>query len=340
MKNEETNGHRLVGLSELLVRAVEELFESDEVAKRFSHLLTVDGNHIVVHPVVNGIVTTGSHRLSYFALVVREHKVHAAAVDIKFLAEVFCAHGRALQVPTRESVAPRRRPTHNVFGSSLFPEREVGGIALFALTVELASGAEEFFHITARKFAVAMVLVVFGNVEINVSVAFVGIARVDDAFHIFNLFDDMTAGMRFDAWREHIERFHSLVIAIEIELHHFHRLELFEASLLCDFVFALIGIVLQVAHVGDIAHIAHLVTEGSEIAIEHVEGDGRTSVTEVWVAINRRTAHIHTHTSLVNRLERHLGACEGVEDEKCIIVSHFIFDVKLFLLTCEKMSYA
>ena len=33
LKDEETNGHRFVGLSELFVRAVEELLESDEVAE-------------------------------------------------------------------------------------------------------------------------------------------------------------------------------------------------------------------------------------------------------------------------------------------------------------------
>ena len=104
--------------------------------------MAVDGNHIVVHPVVHGVVATSSHRLSYFALVVREHKVHTAAVDVEFLAEVFCSHGRALQVPARESVAPRRRPAHNVLGSSFFPESEVGRIVLFALAVELTSGAE------------------------------------------------------------------------------------------------------------------------------------------------------------------------------------------------------
>ena len=32
--------------------AGEKLFEGDEVAQRFAHLLSIDGDHIVVHPVV------------------------------------------------------------------------------------------------------------------------------------------------------------------------------------------------------------------------------------------------------------------------------------------------
>ena len=166
-----------------------------------------------------------------------------------------------------------------------------------------------------------MILIVFRHIEVDVAVAFVGITRVEDSLYVFNLFDDVTACVRFDAWRKHIERLHSFVVAVEVELHHLHRLELFEASLLGNF--ALVGIVFQVTYVGDIAHISHLITECGEIAIEHVESDGRTSVTEVRVAINGGTAHIHTHTSLVNRFECHLGACEGVEDEKCIVISHF-----------------
>ena len=87
--------------------ASEELLQRDEVAKRLTHLLTVDGNHIVVHPVLHGLMTHRSLCLCYLALMVREHEVHAAAVDIKLLAEVLTTHGRALTVPPRETVAPR-----------------------------------------------------------------------------------------------------------------------------------------------------------------------------------------------------------------------------------------
>ena len=38
-----------------------EFVESDEVAERFSHLLAIDGNHVVVHPVAYGIVAVVSH---------------------------------------------------------------------------------------------------------------------------------------------------------------------------------------------------------------------------------------------------------------------------------------
>ena len=70
-----------------------EFVESDEVAERFSHLLAIDGNHVVVHPVAYGIVAVVSHRLRYFAFVVREFQVHAAAMNVEGLAQIFFAHG-------------------------------------------------------------------------------------------------------------------------------------------------------------------------------------------------------------------------------------------------------
>ena len=53
LKNEEAHGHRAVGLLEKRVCAGEQLAEGDEVAERLAHLLAVDGNHIVVHPILH-----------------------------------------------------------------------------------------------------------------------------------------------------------------------------------------------------------------------------------------------------------------------------------------------
>lgn len=46
------------------------------------------------------------YALRNLALVVREFEVHSAAVNIEFLAEVFLAHGAALEVPSGEAFAP------------------------------------------------------------------------------------------------------------------------------------------------------------------------------------------------------------------------------------------
>jgi hypothetical protein len=57
-----------------------------------------------------------SHGLCNLALVVGEHKVHAAAVDVEVVAQILSSHGGALAVPAREAVAPGRGPAHDVLG--------------------------------------------------------------------------------------------------------------------------------------------------------------------------------------------------------------------------------
>ena len=83
-----------------------ELLQRDEVVVRLTHLLAVDGQHVVVHPVLHGLMPHRGHSLRNLALVVGEDEVHTAAVDVELLAEVLAAHRRAFAVPAGEAVAP------------------------------------------------------------------------------------------------------------------------------------------------------------------------------------------------------------------------------------------
>jgi hypothetical protein len=56
MENEEADGHGRCKPVQLSWLAGEELLKGDEVAERLAHLLAVDGNHVVVHPVVHHLV--------------------------------------------------------------------------------------------------------------------------------------------------------------------------------------------------------------------------------------------------------------------------------------------
>ena len=48
----------------------------------------------------------GGYALRYLAFVVGKHEVHAAAVDVEFLAEILLPHRGALEMPAGESLAP------------------------------------------------------------------------------------------------------------------------------------------------------------------------------------------------------------------------------------------
>jgi len=100
------------------------------------------------------------------------------------------------------------------------------------------------------------------------------------------------------------------MIPVEIVLDYLHGLELFETRLFGDFILSVVGVMLQMAYIGDIAHIAYLVAEMLEVTVYNVKGYGGTGVSEMAVAIDRWSAYIHTHPLRVDRSELLLGAGE------------------------------
>ena len=53
------------------------------------------------------------------------------------------------------------------------------------------------------------------------------------------------------------------------------------------------------ANVGDIAHVAHLIPQMGQVSEEDVESDGGAGVAEMCVAVDRRTADIHSDPAFV-----------------------------------------
>ena len=102
----------------------------------------------------------------------------------------------------------------------------------------------------------------------------------------------MAGGAGFDGGAFHVECVHRAVVAVDVELRHFHRLQLFEAGLFGDLVLTGVGIVLQMAYISDVADVAHFVTDMLEVAEDEVEGDGGAGVAEVRLAIDGRSADI------------------------------------------------
>ena len=71
-----------------------------EIAERLRHLLAFDLQEAVVHPEIRhrrGV--EGAARLRDLVLVMREHEIDAAAVDVEGLAEMLPRHRRAFDVP-------------------------------------------------------------------------------------------------------------------------------------------------------------------------------------------------------------------------------------------------
>ena len=306
LQDKETDGHGRVGLVQLGMLPAEQLRQGDEVPEGLAHLLPADGNHVVVHPVVHALGAAGGHVLGNLALVVREHQVHAAAVDVEFLSQVLGAHHRALQVPAREAVAPGGRPAHDVLRLRLFPKGKVVRGMFVSLAVQAAGPFQRSFQRTAAEYAVMVVPVVLAHIEIDGAVAFIGIAGFQDFLDGLDLLDDMAAGAGLDGGRLHVEQAHGLMVALRVVLHHLHGLQLLQAGLLGNLVLAFVGIVLQMAHIRDVADIAHLVAQILEQAEQHIVGNPRTGMAQVGVSIHGGTAHIHAYPPLMDGLEQFL----------------------------------
>ncbi len=208
-------------------------------------------------------------------------------------------------MPTREAVAPRRRPAHDVFGRGFLPEGEVHGFVFLALTVEIASGGEHLVEDATAEATVGLeIFLILAEVEIYATVALVGIPFVENLFHEFDLLDDVAAGEWLDAGTEDVELVHRRMVAVGVVLSHLHRFELFEPGFLCNLVLTLVGIVFEVSHVGDVADVAHLVADMEQVAVEYVEGYGGTGMAEVSVAIDGGATYVHSDTAFVDGTEK------------------------------------
>ena len=124
--------------------------------------------------------------------MMREHQVHSAAVYVKLLPEILLAHHGALQMPAREAFAPWRRPFHQMFRSRLLPQREIVCGVFVVLPVEAARSLKSVVERTSGEDAVAVVVVVFDDVEINGTVALIGISRIENFLHKFFLLNDVS----------------------------------------------------------------------------------------------------------------------------------------------------
>ena len=98
-------------------------------------------DHAVVHPDPGQRLAAGGLGLGDLVLVVGEHQVRAAAVDLEVGAEDLLGHRRALDVPAGPALAPRRGPRGVLALLVLLPQREVararrlscGGVVALAL---------------------------------------------------------------------------------------------------------------------------------------------------------------------------------------------------------------
>ena len=95
-------------------------------------------------------------------------------------------------------------------------------------------------------------------------------------------------------------------------LGHFHGLELLQLCFFSDFIFPFVCVPGQVPHIGNVTDIAHTVTQMRQVAVDRIKGDGRPTMSQMCIPIDRRPAHIHPHKGRVDGCKIFLLSRKGV----------------------------
>ena len=97
------------------------------------------------------------------------------------------------------------------------------------------------------------------------------------------------------------------MVTLSVVVSNLHRLQLLQTSLLCDLILTLVGVVLEVTNVGDVANIAYLIARSLQVAEQQVECNRWAGMSQMGITINGRTTYIHAYTALIDGLKRLLA---------------------------------
>ena len=162
------------------------------------------------------VPAAGALALGDLVLMVREHQIDPAGVEIEVGTEVFPDHGRALEVPARTPLAPRRRPeVHAVLRLARLPQHEIGQAVLLVF-VGIGPGVLSLPEIELALVEMGKLPVAGERRDLEVDRAVVrrvGVAFPDQGLDHRDLLRDVLDRARLDVRRQQPER-----IAVGVEL--------------------------------------------------------------------------------------------------------------------------
>ena len=228
-------------------------------------------DHSVVHPDPRELVAD-RERLRDLVLVVREHEVESAAVDLEHRPERVLGHRRALDVPARPAATPRRVPGGVLARLVRLPEREVARILLERVRLLL-------LHLLplARQPAVAGIA---RDAEVDVAPHRVRVTGVDE------LLDEA------DDRRDRVRRLRQRVRHPEAEIGRVLEIPLRRTRGELG-ARARRGVVDLVVDVGDVVDERRLVPARAKPGAQPHPQHERTRVADVRPLVDRRAAEVH-----------------------------------------------
>ena len=294
-------GQAQVAVSQRIDMLIHQGLQTQEITGRFRHFAGIDLQEITMHPEIRQTGAVARHVLRDFIAVVNRNMVFAAAVNIKPRCQVFCRHRRAFNMPARETTTPRAIPFHLtlfVFRAE-FPQRKIGGIAFFTQ-----------FHAAARLDRITLdtcqitVVILLAGIKVNAVAGAVGVTVFLDATDEIDLFCDMVGCFTPDCRFQNIQ-------GAEIVLEG-------SGEAVCDlpcrftgftaaffhFVFAVIAVRHQMADVGDVNHVTHVVAIPFQRTAQQIFKQIGTQIADVRIVIHGRTAAVQANPVFVKRAER------------------------------------
>ena len=147
------------------------------------------------------------------------------------------------------------------------------------------------------------IIIVFYHIKINTAVTFVSITFVKQCLHYLYLFDNVSCCMRLYIRAKNIHRVHCVKIFLGVELSNLHRLQLFQSCLFLNLIFTTIAIVLQMSDIGNVSYISYFVSQKFKKAVNRIESQSRSCVSQVSLSVNGWSANIHSYKRIIKWLK-------------------------------------
>ena len=253
-----------------------------------------------MHPDLGqGMIVMRAFALRDLILVMGEHQIDAAAMNVERLAQIFARHRRAFDVPSRASAAPGRIPTGQVRVRRL-PQHEIHRAFLVGRDFD-PRARDHLVQRTARQLAV---IGLRRDIEQDMAIRHIGVAGGDQLpDHRHHLGDMIGRPRRHGGCKAAQRRDIFLIDAPGLFRQRADGLPTLGGA----------GVDL-VVHVGDVADIgdmgiAEFTPQQPEQQVEH---DRRARIADMGEVIDRRPAHIHAHARRIDRGEHPLLARQRI----------------------------
>ncbi len=246
-----------------------------------------------MEPIIDPFLSGGRLALSDLIRMVNRDRVDSSTVNIKLIAKIGHAHRRAFDVPAGESPAPGRWPHHLLFTEFALgePKNEVFGVLLvFILLHPLPDRRFQPIELEAGELAVIIDRV---DREVHVSPALVGMPLFFQTENQIDHLLDVVGRLAGRARSNHLQIVKVPEERIGVILCDLPRALLLFPGGFFQFVLTVIAIPAQMADIGNVHHVGHLIPAGDENPLQEILEQEGSKVSDVGIVIDGGTAAIH-----------------------------------------------